>query len=447
MMKKIKCLLAIVLIIGLLSACKTNETPSGTGEQGGQQEVTIVDYASQVELNMSTNTKKAEVTVKSFIDGDTVHFYVPTDVSETGVLKARFIAVDTPESTGKIEEYGKKAARFTREKLENAVSIMIESDDSNWNLDSTGGRHLVWIWYQPEEGAAYRNLNIELLQNGLAAGSSASNNRYGSTAQAALSQGMTAKLNVFSGQKDPDYYYGDAVELTLKELRTNIEEYNGVKVAFEGVITLDSGGGVYVEDYDPDTGMYHGMYLYYGYNLSGPGLEILMVGNRARIVATVQYYEAGGTWQVAGVTYSQMRPDDPGNLKLISSGHAPANVVVAPETFANGTVDVEVGEEVKTFQFAELALGTTVKLENLYVKDIYTTVADESASKGAMTLTCEVNGITISVRTDVLYDENGQLITEEAYLGKTITVCGIVDYYNGSYQVKVFDKNDITVIE
>ena len=67
----------------------------------------IVDYAD-FKLQMNSGTRKQEVTVKSFIDGDTVHFHVPEQVMESGVLKARFLAVNTPESTGKIEEYGRR---------------------------------------------------------------------------------------------------------------------------------------------------------------------------------------------------------------------------------------------------------------------------------------------------------------------------------------------------
>ena len=79
------------------------------------------------------------------------------------------------------------------------------------------------------------------------------------------------------------------------------------------------------------------------------------------------------------------------------------------------------------------------------VVDIYTTKNEDSASKGAMTLTCRAGGVEISVRTTVLVDEKGQLITEEAYAGKTIDVRGIVDYYNGGYQIKVFSANSIIV--
>lgn len=423
-------------------------TPASEGDpadslpgQNGQ----TVDYAGSVELSMKAGTAKTEVTVKSFIDGDTVHFFVPEEISENGVLKARFLAVDTPESTGKIEEYGKAAARFTREKLENAVSIYVESDDANWNLDSTGDRHLVWVWYKTSEDVSYRNLNVELLQSGLAVGSSAANNRYGSACSSALSQAMAAKLNVFSGAKDPDYYYGDAVELTLMELRTNIESYNGIKVAFNGVVTLNADNSVFVESYDAASGMYYGMTVYYGFNLSGGGLEILKVGNEVRIVGTVQYYEVGGTWQVSGLTYRQMKPNDPGNIQKISEGHSAAYVLTDADTFVNGKVDVISDEGTSTFDYAELALSTSVAMQDLTVKSVYTTTAADSSSKGAMTLSCEVNGIDVSVRTAVLTDADGNLVTADAYMGKTIDIKGIVDFYEGTYQIKVFTTDSITV--
>ena len=62
-----------------------------------------------------------------------------------------------------------------------------------------------------------------------------------------------------------------------------------------------------------------------------------------------------------------------------------------------------------------------------------------------MTLTCQVDGITIDVRTTVFRDANGNLITKDAYLGKTIDVKGIVDYFSGAYQIKVFSPDNIIV--
>ena len=64
-----------------------------------------------------------------------------------------------------------------------------------------------------------------------------------------------------------------------------------------------------------------------------------------------------------------------------------------------------------------------------------------------MTISCEVDGVKVTVRTAVLVDSDRQMITKDAYLGKTINVRGVVDYYNGSYQIKVLSAKDITIIQ
>ena len=413
----------------------TDADPAGT-----------VDYAGTLKLDMNSSTAKCEVTVKSFVDGDTVHFHVPTDVMEDGVLKARFLAVNTPESTGKIEEYGKAASNFTKEKLSGATSILIESETGTWDPDSTGGRYLAWVWYKTAGDEDYRNLNVELLQTGLARPYNAFGNQYGETCMAAVDQAKREKKNLHSGEPDPDFYYGGIVELTLKELRTHIESYEGMKVAFTGVVTMDSGSnGIYVEEYDPETERYFGMYVYYGFNLSGPGLDAISVGNEARIVGSVQYYEGGGTWQVSDLNYRLMKPDDPGNVQKLSEGHLPAYVLTEADTFVNGEVVLETEEGELRAPYALLAMGTSVEMRGLTVRDVYTTENEDSSSKGAMTLTCEKDGVTVTVRTAVLRDGSGELITAERYQGKTIDVKGIVDLFNGTYQLKVFAPDQITI--
>jgi len=424
------CLLLCLLVQPVLASGEAGET---------------VDYAGSITLNMASETVKTEVTVKTFIDGDTTHFFVPENVMESGVLKARYLAINTPETTGKIEEYGKKAAQFTREKLSNATSIIIESDNGSWNADSTGGRYLVWVWYKLEGMTEYRNLNIEILQNGLAIANSSAQNRYGSVCMNAINQAKQQKLNVYSGEKDPDFYYGDAIELTLKELRCNLEKYNGMKVAFNGIITTSSNNTVYIEEYDPETDMYYGMAVYYGYGLTGTGLSILKVGNEARIVGTLQYYEAGGTWQVSGLTYKMMKPKDPGNIQKLSEGHTPAFTLTTADQFQNGLVKIDTEEETLVYAYAPMAMSTSVSMNDLAVKSVYTTVDEESSSYGAMTLTCEQNGVEVTVRTSVLLDAEGKMVTEDAFIGKTIDVRGVVDYFEGAHQIKVFSMKNINI--
>ena len=439
MNKNVLKVVSLFLVICLLAGCTPAEGPA-TEPQAPQ----VIDYAASVKLDPNNGCKQEEVTVKQFIDGDTVHFY--SNEIEGGVLKARFLAVNTPESTGKIEEFGKTAAAFTKEKLQSATSIVVESDTSKWDADSTGGRYLVWIWYKPQGATEYRNLNIEILQEGLAIASSSFNNRYGSICQAAIDQAKVQKLNVYSGKKDPNFFYGLATEIDLKELRTNIAEYNGAKVAVTGVITMHYNNGFYIEAQDPETGLYYGMYAYYGFNFNG--MHLLKVGSEVRIAGNVS--EFSGSWQISGMSYSDFIPtaDD---VKLLSSNNEPAFTLTDPATFANGKVDVELIDPeteavtTKTYKYAELVQGTSIEMKNLYVKSVYTTQSENDNSNGAMTLTCEVNGVTIDVRTIVLTDDNGNIITADAYRGKTIDVKGIVDCYNGEYQIKVMDDNYITV--
>ncbi len=447
MIKKISILLVLAMAVGILAGCQT-----GTGETQPSESkpLEVVDFVSNLKLDMNTDTAKLEVTVKAYVDGDTTHFHVPKEISDDGILKARYLAVNTPESTGQIEEWGKKASNFTKEKLKSAKSIIIESDDEKWNSDSTGDRYLVWVWYQPAEGGDYRCLNLELIQNGLSLVGGSTSLRYGDITMQALMQAKAQQLYVYSKEADPDFYYGDAYEVDLKGLRTNIALYEGKKVAFEGIITQNFSNTVYVEHYDAETDMYYGISVYYGFAV-GEILNILQIGNRVRVVGTVTYYETGGTWQVSDVSYREFKPKDPGNTIKLSDGNEPAFRLTDPSAFNNTKFNLDVLKsldseetEIKEFGFDDIAMSTSIAMENLQVVDIYTT-SNGGSNDGAMTLTCKVGDETIIVRTIPLYVDGGKMMTAADYQDKTIDVKGIVDYFGGEYQIKVFSAKDIIV--
>lgn len=441
---KIVILLSVISMIFACASCggspESTESSSDIGE--------IHDYVSELKLDMSSDTLKQQVTVKTYVDGDTTHFFAPESFIAGGVLKARYLAINTPESTGKIEEYGKTAANFTKEKLSGATSIIVESDDGNLNRDSTGSRYLFWVWYRTSEDEDYRNLNLEILQNGLALASSTANNRYGDICVKALNQARAQKLAVYSGENDPNFFYGEAVELTLRELRPNIADYVGVKVAFEGVVTRGYDGSIYVEEYDPESGLYFGISVYCGFSLSGGGLSILQMGNRVRIVGTVEYWESGQSYQVSGISYRAMKPDDPNNIQKLGEGYSAAYVPTGADTLMNGKVTLETEEGEKTFEYNYLTMNTTLFMENLKVVYIETTDDENSDSYGAMTLYCkDENGVSVQVRTSPLYDADGSLITSERYSGKNISVRGVIDTFAGECQIKLFSTSDITINE
>lgn len=441
-----------------------------------------VDYVSQVKLDFTSETKKQEVTVRLYVDGDTTHFdpvansklpgcnnsadFYAESSPTKGYAKARYLAINTPESTGQIEPYGKKASRFTRSKLESAKSIIIESDDDKWNIDSTGSRYILWIWYMPEGGSEYRNLNIEILQEGYAFDSSASENRYGTYAYGAVTQAQNQQLIVFSGEPDDEYYYGGPINVDLKELRFNASSYEGIKIAVEGTVVADFNNSVYIEDkfYDvegyEEEGITIGMPVYYSYT-TGKVLDILSVGNKVNVVGVVQFYETGGFYQITDIkAYDRYNPDNPNNCKLIEEvGLDKAFNELSAKDFVSTTdkISLEVnkktedGETVPTVvtkTYSEALLSTSVSFNDLTVYKIYTTTNEESSSKGAMTLYCRASdGSELMVRTEVLKDSSGNLITESAYLNKVINVKGIVELFNGKYQIKCHRADYITVVE
>ena len=430
-------LLTVCIVFSMLASCNT---PS---EQNGDDIAPWEDYASKVKLDRGSGTLQVAATVKSFIDGDTTHFYVDPSVCADGVLKARYLAINTPESTGKIEEWGKAASKFTRSKLENATSIILESDDGKWNIDSTGERHLVWVWYKTADDAEYRNLNLEILQEGYAISSNASQNRYGSYCTDAIAQAIAYEKFVYSDELDPDFPYGEAKEVTLKELRTHISDYEGALVAFDGVVVMNSSGSIIVEEYDEENDMYYGMTIYYGTSgLNGQGLELLSIGNELRIVGIVSYWETGGVYQVSGLEYNRRDKDNPRNIKLISEGHTAGYHEVDAKTFTS-EINVMLEEETKTFDYAELVLNTSISMKNLKVNSVYTTPTGDSA--GAMTLQCTADdGTRVDLRTIVLY-EDGVKVTADRFEGKTIDIKGFVDYFDGDYQIEIYSVADVTI--
>ncbi len=454
-------LLALSILIGALVACdaNVNEPGSGAGTEAGAGSNTtpaeLIDYVSQQTFDPNSGRAYVEATVHLYVDGDTTHFTVPKSIVGTDILKARYLGINTPESTGQIEPWGKKASAYTKQALSSATSIIVESDTATWNPDSTGERYLVWVWYKTAEQSEYRCLNLEILQEGLAVASKSSDTAYADICVKILHQAVTNKLYMHDrSKKDPDFYYGAALPITLKELKTNIESYEGKSVSFEGVVVRNANNTAYVEELDPETGLAFGMQVYYGYNLGFQGKQILSVGNRVLIVGNVQYYDAGGTYQISDIKYHAMRPQDEENIQKISDGHSAGYQRFDAKDLLNKKLDVQVtlqgedGEEIietKSFDVGFLTMHSSASLTDLTIKSIYTTQKEDSSNFGALSITCEAaDGTTIVVRTAVLKDENGKTITADAFpIGSKIEAKGIVDVYNGVYQLKVFSKSDI----
>ena len=84
-------------------------------------------------------------------------------------------------------------------------------------------------------------------------------------------------------------------------------------------------------------------------------------------------------------------------------------------------------------------------MKGLKVLEVRTTTDPDSSQNGAMTLHCDCGGTAVTVRTKVLYDENKNLITADAFEGKTIDVKGLIGRYDGDCQIIVFSAENITI--
>ncbi len=78
-------------------------------------------------------------TVLRVVDGDTAVFAL----SGGGTEKVRFIGIDTPESTTRIEPYGKAAAAYTRKALPVGRKVFLERDAEERDRY---GRLLAYVW-------------------------------------------------------------------------------------------------------------------------------------------------------------------------------------------------------------------------------------------------------------------------------------------------------------
>ena len=230
-----------------------------------------------------------QVSLLTPIDGDTAHF----TTSNGPTLKARFFGIDTPESTGKVQEWGVPASNFTKEKLKNADSngtIVISSPQSTYGApdpDSTGSRYVSLVWINETKKNASLDelylLNLWIVQEGLSLKKNVSDfPAYEASFDAAQTQAQVYKLNMFSGERDPFYNYGEEgyADVSLLDIKREVElsiadqshknKYDNELVRFTGVVSSYNDGTLYVQEFypvdddHPDQGEWAGINIFCG---------------------------------------------------------------------------------------------------------------------------------------------------------------------------------------
>ncbi len=183
-----------------------------------------------------------EVYLKSCTDGDTANFYTEADHSVS--IKLRFLGINTPESTGKVQPWGNAASAFTKSKLNDAQKVVLINDVSVFGLlDSSGGRYLGFVWYMPSDSTDFRLLNLELVelaytQNLLYDASTVC--PYLDAFQAAGEHAEACNAKIF-GEEDPSFdYSGQIYDVSIRFVRASY--------GIETVLTDYDGNIVYTDD-------------------------------------------------------------------------------------------------------------------------------------------------------------------------------------------------------
>ena len=140
-------------------------------------------------------SQKISVTLNKCVDGDTAWFN-----EGNKKIKARFLAIDTPESTIRVEPYGKEASELTCNLLTNAAQIQIEYDDNSDKQDKYN-RELVWVFVDG------KLLQEQVVKEGLAEVKYIYGDyKYLDDVNNALQQAKKKKLNLWSDNETDNTY-------------------------------------------------------------------------------------------------------------------------------------------------------------------------------------------------------------------------------------------------
>ena len=379
----VKSLLALVLIAGM-SACTTNKKSSSlapssseavsesvseeasseevSSEEESSEELSSEDVSSEEDSSEEESSEKShekgdedwvdyvndgsvklgldykdkdffkdgvgQFSLKTPIDGDTAHFVQVDSTKTKDTLKARFYGIDTPESTGKVQEYGRDASDFTKGILKEADAngtIVVSSAQDDYgtpNPDSTGSRYVSLVWVNLTKKNAPIDelvlLNLWIVQEGLSwVKNVQSMPQYEDTFYAAELQARTYKLKLFSGLPDPRINYGDYKDISLLAIKEEVGKcladpdhkniYDNEKLRIQGTVAGFSNKILYLEDffyYDEDDpskgGEYCGINIFAG--MSAPPSQYTTVNTFIQVCGLALQSENFG-FQVTDVKF------------------------------------------------------------------------------------------------------------------------------------------------
>ena len=414
-----------------------------------------IDYVhdGSVALNLDYEGKDfyvdgvGQFDLKTCIDGDTAHFTPKVDSLGKGTMKARFYGIDTPESTGKVQQYGKPASNFTKAKLKEAAengTIVVSSAQDDYGEpqpDSTGSRYVSLVWINLEKKNAPKEelvlLNLWIVQEGLSwVKNVQSMPQYADTFYAAEDQAKAYKLNLHSGKDDGVTPTGDYVPASLLEIKyeilanlqdpTHVNAFDNVRITIQGTVAGYSDHILYLQDfcyYDPEDpsqgGEYCGINIFVG--MTDPSSKYTRVNTFLQVSGLAQDSENFG-FQVTDVQgkFPVVQTDDPTNAQVI---YTPAE-------------NAETEHNLYKFDFSisELSAIASAKYDltclNCYVVVNETLTVNRVFISSDLEVTLYFEGAKFNCYVPFSYkgdpnNKNHRWTTEEEFMGKKFNLQGV----------------------
>ena len=376
-------------------------------------------YTDELELKTSYAGKSfiekgiGEVRLSQNVDGDTAHF---VDKISNVRFTARFLCINTPESTGRIEPWGKAASSFVAKILSNAEVIVLEAEEigSPAKLDTTGRRYLAYVWYKTNSESKFRLINLEIVEECYSNFTGvASDSKYGEDFDLAALKSYATKGRKF-GEADPNFDYSNEIkEITIAELKNNFNNYSsGTKLKITARVMRIIGDNLYLEDLSETWNEAHGayetagIYMFSGY---GSGLAILGIG---KIIS----FECQS---VDNETYGKQLTN-PSKVQTI-------------EGDPNYNISSFTGKEAINMASYE---GFVINVTEYIVTSI-----NEPDEEGAFTIYGRTSsGQAINVRVDGAVYPKPKASTIE--VGATYSVTGGVSKFNTTFQIMIGNQNN-----
>lgn len=402
------------------------------------------------------------VTVSQYIDGDTTYFKEP----DNRTVRTRYSNINTPESTAQVQKWGKSASIYVQDKLENSTAVILSNPTMDLRAPSTdsNNRYLCLVWYATVENPTlddYRCLNLDIVQEGYSAVTGMEDTYpYYQTFIDAQTQAQNHRLHIHSPSStvDPNYYTGEATDMTVLEFNQKASEYVGAKVHITSAIVSHYLGtsSVWVESLVEEGTEYEnadgelvtleedtvfGIYLFAGY--SGSITPLYVVGNELSFTGVVTEYN--GEYQLTDLSWNRFTPSEDDVQVISTENTVPSadRTMTAAEALTPGRVNTATFVNVSDVLTCYGGYGGSSEIDSS---------TGSLNDNNAMTLFVEAeDGTTCRVYLpdgcNFRTDNNRRVTTYSWFVGRSFTIRGLVEEYQGYYNFEVPGETLLTFVD